>query len=345
MVCFGVGFAISGHSAQVWSLADAVIVFFSEVQIRIFGDSKYDSVVRGVALKDGSRRARVSISEVSLVFRISMLAIGLVSWFAAAASAGTLIEFANLSERGPATLIGYLARPDQGLSALLGPGAHGPEQYPAVVVLHGCSGLSSHTAEIADRLGSWGYVALAVDSLGARAFANRCTIVSLDQAFDAYAALRYLTQQDFVDPTRIAVLGQSMGGYSTLYAIDRDMVAHYFGERFRAAVAYYPACGVVPLPTFTAPVLILIGEADDWTPADRCREMITHAGPDSAPITLHVYPEAHHAFDVAALNPGRRALGHSVEYNEVAAKDAEEKTRAFLAVHLAGTSSAARSGR
>ena len=91
-----------------------------------------------------------------LAFRISLLAIGLASWFATAASAGTLVEFANLAERGPATLVGYLARPDQGLSMLLGPGAQGPEQNPAVVVLHGCSGLSSHTAEIADRLGAWG---------------------------------------------------------------------------------------------------------------------------------------------------------------------------------------------
>jgi dienelactone hydrolase len=166
-----------------------------------------------------------------LPFRISLLAIGLASWFAAAASAGALVEFANFSERGPATLFGYLARPDQGLSALLGRGAHGPEQYPAVVVLHGCSGLSSHTAGIADKLGSWGYVALAVDSLGARGLANHCTGgASFDQAFDDYVALRYLAQQDFVDPTRVAVLGQSMGGYSTLYAFDRDMVAQYFAS-------------------------------------------------------------------------------------------------------------------
>ena len=276
-----------------------------------------------------------------LAFRIPLLAIGLASWFAAAASAGTLVEFANLSERGPATLFGYLARPEQGLSALLGPEAHGPEQHPAVVVLHGCSGLSSHSTGIADKLGSWGYVALAVDSLGPRGLASRCTGGgSFDQAFDAYAALRYLAQQEFVDPTRIAVLGQSMGGYSTLYAVDRDMVAQYFAERFRAAVAYYPACSVVPLPTFTAPVLILIGEADDWTPADRCREMIAHARPDGAPITLHVYPDAHHAFDVAVLQPARRAFGHALEYNEPAARDADEKTRAFLAAHLAGTSGA-----
>lgn len=127
-----------------------------------------------------------------------------------------------------------------------------------------------------------------------------------------------------------------MGGYSTLYAVDRGMVAHYFTERFRVAVAYYPACSVVQLPTFTAPVLIMIGEADDWTPADRCREMVAHVGPDSAPITLHVYPDVHHGFDFAVLKPSRRALGHSVEYDKLAAKDAEERTHAFLAAILPG---------
>jgi dienelactone hydrolase len=270
----------------------------------------------------------------------SLLAIGLASVLGARlASAGSLIEFPNVSEQAP-TLIGYLARPDRGLSALLGAGggAASVDQYPAIVVLHGCSGISSHSAEIADRLGSWGYVALAVDSLGPRSLANRCTSSGYpEQAFDAYATLRYLAQQAFVDATRIAVLGQSMGGIATLYAIDRDMAAQYFTERFRAAVAYYPPC-ILPSVSLTAPTLILTGERDDWTPAERCRQMVVHARPDSAPIALHVYPDAHHAFDVAALQPGRRAFGHLVEYNEAAAKDAEEKTRAFFADHLAGIS-------
>ena len=65
--------------------------------------------------------------------------------------------------------------------------------------------------------------------------------------------------------------------------------------------------------------------------------MVAHARPDSAPIALHVYPDAHHAFDVAVLQPGRRAFGHWLEYNEPAAKDTEAKTRAFLASHLGTT--------
>jgi len=155
----------------------------------------------------------------------------------------------------------------------------------------------------------------------------------LGQAFDAYAALRYLTTLEDVDPARVAVLGQSMGGGSALYALDRDLGAQYFTERFRAAILYYPGCGI-PGANLTAPTLILIGDKDDWTPADRCRDMVTRARSDGSPITLHVYPGVHHAFDVAQLQPGiRNPLGHWLQYNEPA-RDAEAKVRAFLATHF-----------
>jgi dienelactone hydrolase len=176
-------------------------------------------------------------------------------------------------------------------------------------------------------------VALTIDSLGPRGMASRGVSGSLDQPFDAYAALRYLSQLDFVDPARVAVLGQSMGGFSALYAVDRDMAAQYFSERFRAAIAYYPGCDI-PAAWMTAPALVLIGEADDWTPAERCREMVAHSRPDGARISLTVYPGAYHAFDVAESKPGIRSLGHWLEYNEPAARDAEQKLRAFLAAHL-----------
>src|SRR5216684_4782725 len=126
-----------------------------------------------------------------LALRISLLAIGLASLLGAgAASAGTLVEFPNLPGHTPANLSGYLAQPDAGLSALLGNPSNGTGPVPAVVVLHGCSGISSHSVAIADRLGSWGYVALTIDSHGPRGI-NYCGGNLVDQAFDAYAALRY----------------------------------------------------------------------------------------------------------------------------------------------------------
>ena len=130
-----------------------------------------------------------------------------------------------------------------------------------------------------------------------------------------------------------------MGGSAALYADDHDVAAQYFSERFRAAIAYYPGAGCgIPVAWMTAPTLVLIEEADDWTPAERCREMVAHARPDGAPIALTVYPGAYHAFDVAELKPGVRSLGHWLEYNEPAARDAEQKLRAFLAANLRGTS-------
>jgi dienelactone hydrolase len=259
-------------------------------------------------------------------FRSLPLGIALASWLGAGvALAGALVEFPNVSEQPP-KLLGYLARP----------AGDGP--FPAVVVLHGCSGFSAGgSLQLADQLKDWGYVALMVDSLGARGLATACGGPFSDQPGDAYAALRYLSQQSFVAPERVAVLGNSMGGSSALYAVDRDLMAQYFRrftDRFRAAVAYYPSCGI-PATLIAAPALILIGEADDWTPAERCRNMVAHARPDGAPIALTVYPGAHHGFNFAMLKPGRSSLGHWLEYSEAAAKDAEEKVRAFLATNLA----------
>ena len=47
------------------------------------------------------------------------------------------------------------------------------------------------------------------------------------------------------------------------------------------------------------PTLILIGRADDWTPAAACEQMVAGARGRSARATLIVYPGAHHGFDRA----------------------------------------------
>ena len=221
-------------------------------------------------------------------------------------------------------LLGYLARPK------------GPGRFPAVVLLHGCFGFDGHDTRVASALKSWGYVGLALDSLGG---ANVCQGQvgpgAGAEVLDAFAALRDLTAQNFVASGRIAVMGFSMGGEASLLAVDKQGIAHADGTGFRAAVAYYPPCGVSS-GVLTAPALILVGERDDWTSAEACRKLAAHESDigttrdavNGTPISLVVYPDATHAFDYPF--PALRHVGHFIQHDEAAARDSETHVRNFL---------------
>jgi dienelactone hydrolase len=67
--------------------------------------------------------------------------------------------------------------------------------------------------------------------------------------------------------------------------------------------------------------------------------MVEQAQSDSAPITVQDYPGVRHAFDVGRFSPAVSFLGHRLEYNAAAAKDAEARVRAFLAANLGHSAS------
>jgi dienelactone hydrolase len=220
-------------------------------------------------------------------------------------------------------LLGYLSRPGSG-------------RHPAVVVLHGCSGFGLADVAAADVLKSFGYAALALDSLGDE---NSCGAPggSLAEAYDAYAALDWLARQSFVDPDRVALLGFSMGATGTLDAAAVGRLEEMNERHFRAAIAFYPRCrdrrcraraGVMSVPT-----LILIGDKDDWTQLSWCRDMMARRDGKGAPVKLVVYAGATHAFNVPAATRDYR--GHHLVYDPQATADAWRQVRDFLGGMLA----------
>jgi dienelactone hydrolase len=226
-------------------------------------------------------------------------------------------------------LRGWLYRPD------------GPGPFPAVVALHGCGGIRPRLHQWASTLHQWGYVVLLVDSFTPRGQTIICKEgFRVDPQYarmpDAYAAQAYLARQPFVDPQRIGLMGWSHGGWTTLYAVDSIYLTRLQVSPFQAAIAFYPPC-LPQLRQLNAPLLILIGEVDDWTPASRCREMLRQSelvGEQTAHrITLRVYPGAHHAFD--SLTPPSTYYGHTVGRHPEAAVQAEAEVKRFLAQHLA----------
>jgi len=228
-------------------------------------------------------------------------------------------------------LRGFLAQPQ------------GDGPFPAIVALHGCSGLPEAVVESAsERAVSWGYVILLVDSFTTRAIDHTCTPEKYAAAdiskrtLDAYGALLFLARQPFVDAHRVAVMGASQGGMVTLSVAEARSGERFVNPSnlgFRAAIALYPGCGVVGArPNIST--LILVGELDDWTPAKDCARAIAHWGDAGAPIQLVTYAGAHHAFDVEIFQTGRMMFGHWTEYNAEAAEDARRRIRAFLADYL-----------
>jgi dienelactone hydrolase len=276
----------------------------------------------------------VSLRLASAAIAACVLASGIAQHAANAdGRAPEIVRFPIASaEPNPLRLQGALRRPN-------GAGA-----FPAVVLLHGCDGDWRGLDERwGSRLAAWGYATLTVDSYGSRGIESTCQgRTPADAALDAFGALNFLAEQPFVAPSRIALFGVDSGGTVTLASVEPGLIEHLFKRKFRAAVAFYPVCGAFT-GTTTAPALVLIGDADDWVPADACGTMaaqetdpvgISRAGDPGAGVHVVIYPGAVHGFDDPRLVPGKRVLGHWLEYNQNAAERAAQEVRDFLASTL-----------
>lgn len=137
--------------------------------------------------------------------------------------------------------------------------------FPAIVLLHGCAGILSNDKETwPERLSSWGYVVLVVDSFSTRGIHDTCRSLLVDRVYDAYGALDFLSKYSFVDSSRIALMGFSAGGIATLEAVQFGGAERLMEQKFKAAIAYYPNCSLAS-GDMAVPTLILVGEFDDWS--------------------------------------------------------------------------------
>jgi dienelactone hydrolase len=218
--------------------------------------------------------------------------------------------------REPDTGPGGAARNTPALGAEVGAGWAGASPRPALLLLHGCGGvfgrgqqLADRYTELAGRLAMLGVQALVVDSLTPRGERELCTqrvgqrkTTQVQRRRDALAALQWLAAQPGVDRSRIGILGWSNGGSTVLAATN---LAHVEVARAHVrpslAVAFYPGCetelqrGYRP----SAPLLMLLAEADDWTLAAPCKSLATQALGVPHPQWVS-YEGAHHGFDSTA---------------------------------------------
>lgn len=225
-----------------------------------------------------------------------------------------------------------------------------PEAGPAaaVLLLHGCNGASQTTGvnprpdKMASLLQEKGYAVLMLDSFSGRDLQEICsvplskrTLSPRMRAEDARHALDWLKTRKEVDGDRLGVIGWSHGATSILALLGQKQAS------VRVAVGFFPSCSSYLLREkfqVSAPLLLLVGEDDDWTPAEPCRALVAKA--DQPTFRLITYPETFHDFDNASLKPDeakRLMLGGasvSVAYNPDASSDAYRRTFKWLSPWL-----------
>ena len=237
--------------------------------------------------------------------------------------------------------------------------ANGQTSRGTVIALHGCGGLYATTGArkgqlnarhpaMADLLVAEGYTAVFPDSLTPRGETELCTqkigsrkIDQTERRADALGTVAWVAAQPWAQPNRIALLGWSHGGSAVLSATDSTR-ADVRGQPVRpaVAVAFYPGCAAAIKSGYkpNAPLVLMLGEKDDWTPPGPCIALGQAVGAE-----VNVYADSYHDFDNPVgevrvrkdvpngVNPGQ---GVHVGANPVAREKAYLRLKGVLAKAL-----------
>jgi carboxymethylenebutenolidase len=227
----------------------------------------------------------------------------------------------------------YVSYPSPGGSSgtmrgyLVQPVAQGQGTFPAVLVIHENRGLNPYIEDVARRVATEGFLALAPDGLSpvggypGNDDEGRTLQAGLDPEklrTDMVNSARYL-KIHALSSGKLGVTGFCWGGSTT------NVLAVTLGAELHAAVPFY---GTAPeaarVPSIKAPLLIHYAESDErvnatWPPYEAALKA------SGARYEMHMYPGTQHGFH----------NNSTPRYHEASAKLAWERTIAFFEKHLA----------
>jgi len=201
---------------------------------------------------------------------------------------------------------------------------------PGVVVIQEWWGLTDHIADVADRLASEGFVALAPDLYGGKTTHDASEAGALmsalpeDQAArDLAGAVDFLLGHDAVTSSKVGAVGFCMGGGFVL------LLANQQGDKVGAAVPFYgvgPAAQQADFGPLTAAVQGHYGTQDGMYPVEQVRAQEQKIRAESgAPVEFFYYDAGHAFFN------NENAFG---TYSPADAALAWTRTVEFLRTHL-----------
>ena len=209
-------------------------------------------------------------------------------------------EFLTGKKEGrPVTLAGELRLPPPGT-----------ERFPAVVLLHGSSGVGNNVLDWEQEINAMGVATFVLDCFTGRGIVNtnfdQGQLGRLAMIIDAYRALDTFAKHPRIDPKRIALMGFSRGGQAALYAsLKRFQRLHGPADlEYASYIVFYPNCNTVyhdDEDVADKPIRVFQGSADDYVPVEACRAYIARLQAKGKNVQLTEYAGAGHNFDNRSL--------------------------------------------
>jgi dienelactone hydrolase len=256
-----------------------------------------------------------------------------------ASPTGTTINFTSLDQSQPYKVSGTLYLPGKSASPC-----------PAVVIVHGTTGIDSRGAFYREAILNAGIAIFEVD------FRTGIYTSALDrpkpEAFLplAFAALKELRTLPAIDPARIAIMGFSLGGGVTLRTAIESNRKLWMGDEkgFAAHAAFYPVCKPFikrleesGSKLTGAPMIIFYGTEDSYGEGKAVPELKRLlAEKYNFEVTTVEYPGATHGFNrnapsVSYPDPAANGGRGYMAWDASAANDSLTKVVAFLRGSLA----------
>ncbi|MCF3932267.1 dienelactone hydrolase family protein [Acuticoccus sp. M5D2P5] len=183
-------------------------------------------------------------------------------------------------------------------------GASAENPAPAVILLHGAGGVSQRReGRYAREFAAQGIATAVIDVFGAReggGFVERLMKTTEAMALsDAFATLDWLADRPEIDADRVALIGFSYGGMSSIYAAYRQVVDTYRPDNaFAAHVAFYGPCiaRFEDATTTGAPILMLWGDQDEIMDSEACETLAGDLRNGGSAVTIARF-DARHRWD------------------------------------------------
>ena len=179
------------------------------------------------------------------------------------------------------------------------------KKYPAVVASHGSSNWRAHHLKYIEQIRQAGFIVFAMhpfDSRGVNStVGNQINVTSETVIYDMAMSLNLLWDDQRIDNQKIYAAGWSLGGTATLFNgwMPLQTSLNKNGASFAGYLMWYPGCLALPdLNEWDKDLMqIYIGEEDNWTPPQPCRELVADINSQGGNAFIEIYPNSFHSFD------------------------------------------------